>query len=276
MSNVQIFYVSLVSAFLLYAAYQWYGRYRFQKYMQRPFPEQWQATLQQRIPIYNRLSEELKKDLMQQVKRFMYFKKFVGCGGLTINDEIRVVVAAEACILLLNRPNSCYQGLKWIYIYPSTFIAKREQQDEYGVVSQKKSHLLGESWSNGRVVLAWDSVNSGIANPDDGHNVVLHEFAHQLDQEDGRADGAPLLYTRDSYKIWARVFSDEFNRLQSEVKRGRKSIIDDYGATDPAEFFAVATETFFERPDLMFSRHQQLFLALQDYYKVDPRKWKPS
>lgn len=274
MTNVALFYSLLVAALTLYGGFYWYGQKKFQRYMRRPFPNSWQEILERRIPVYKRLSNAMQQELEQLIKRFLYYKEFVGCSGFDITDEVRVVVAAEACVLLLNRPNSCYRGLKWIYMYPSTFVAQREQRDEYGVVSQQRSYLLGESWSNGRVVLAWDSVNAGIADPDDGHNVVLHEFAHQLDQEDGRADGAPLLYTRDSYNVWARVFSKEFCTLQTRVSEGRKTLIDEYGATDPAEFFAVVTETFFERPELMYARHQQLFLALQDYYRVDPRSWK--
>lgn len=273
MSNVQIFYLLLFLGVSLYLAYRWFNRLRYRRAMAQPFAAAWEQHLIKRMSFYGRLPASLKLDLQQCIKQFLYQKQFIGCAGLEMSDEIRLVIAAEACLLLLNRPNTCYRGLRWIYVYPSTFIAKREQRDAYGVVTEGRTHLLGESWSNGRVILAWDSVTRGISDPDDGHNVVLHEFAHQLDQEDGSADGAPLLYTRDGYHIWSRVFSREFLVLQQRVSKGKTSLIDSYGAINPAEFFAVVTELFFERPQIMAEKHKDLFAALADYYRVDPRDW---
>jgi len=153
-------------------------------------------------------------------------------------------------------------------------IAKQAEKNEYGLVSQQKRHLLGESWQNGKVILAWDSVESGMSNFHDGSNVVLHEFAHQLDQESGQANGAPLLYTKDGYRIWSQVFSEEFSALQHSLAVGHHSLIDSYGATNPAEFFAVVTELFFERPASLKKAHAQLFQLLKDYYQLDPRDWR--
>lgn len=274
MNRYQIYFtlVALLPlAALLYAGLR---RFRYRRAMVLEFPPAWAQFLHKRLPVYRRLTTTEQEELQALIKHFLYTKTFIGCNGLEITDEIRVVIAAEACLLLLNRPSSRYAGLRWIYVYPTTFIARREQQDSYGVVSQQNNPLLGESWGNGRVVLAWDSVRSGMANFSDGHNVVLHEFAHQLDQEDGSADGAPLLYTRDSYRIWAQVFSREFEQLQRAVSRGQESLIDSYGATNPAEFFAVVTEVFYERPHELYAQSPDLFDALQDYYRVDPRRWK--
>jgi len=242
--------------------------------MARAFPDAWVDILQRRLPIYNKLTNSLQENLQAKIQKFLYTKQFVGCDGFEISDEVRVIIAAEACLLVLNRPSTAYKKLRWIYIYPSTFIAKREQQDAYGIVSPANSHLLGVSWSNGKVVLAWDSVERGVNNFRDGQNVVLHEFAHQLDQEDGSADGAPLLYTRDAYSVWSRVFSHEFENLHKNLERRKPSLIDSYGATNPAEFFAVVTELFFEKPGSMRKEHPELFEVLRHYYKLDPAQWQ--
>lgn len=134
--------------------------------------------------------------------------------------------------------------------------------------------MLGESWQNGKVILAWDNVLHGASNFVDGRNVVLHEFAHQLDSESGSADGAPLLAGKSCYRSWAAALSQEFEELQKDSRYDRRSLMDHYGATNPAEFFAVATETFFEKPRQMAKHHAELFSVLQDYYRIDPGEWR--
>ncbi|SMF52803.1 hypothetical protein SAMN02745866_03360 [Alteromonadaceae bacterium Bs31] len=258
---------------LVAAVFYGFRRWRYRRAVVRPFPEAWSEILTRRLVVYRKLPDTQRAELERLILHFLYTKRFEGCAGLELTDEMRVIIAAEACLLILNRPSRRYAGLRWIYVYPSTFIAKREQQNEYGVVSGTSSHLLGESWSNGRVILAWDSVERGIADFSDGHNVVLHEFAHQLDQEDGTSDGAPLLYTRDSYAIWAQVFSREFSQLQRSLSFGFNTLIDRYGATNPAEFFAVVTELFFERPRAMQQHHPELYMQLKEYYRLDPVCW---
>jgi hypothetical protein len=270
-----MFIVLVTIAAAVVIGIMYYKKQQYNNAVNCKFPSNYIVLLEKRLPVYQYLPEELKQQLHRQILRFLYTKTFIGCNGLIITDEIRVVIAAEACLLILNRPNSGYAGLKWIYVYPSVFVAKQAQKNEYGLVSQQKRHLLGESWQNGKVILAWDSVESGMSNFHDGNNVVLHEFAHQLDQESGQANGAPLLYTRDSYRIWSQVFSKEFNTLQQTLAVGQSSIIDGYAATNPAEFFAVITELFFERPVALQQKHPQLFELLEDYYQLDPRDWLP-
>jgi hypothetical protein len=141
------------------------------------------------------------------------------------------------------------------------------------ITSNGQSVRLGESWQSGPVVLAWDSVKGGTLNITDARNVVLHEFAHQLDQEDGAADGAPILERRSRYITWARVLSKEYEVLRKKMRKHRRSVLDKYGATNPAEFFAVATETFFEKPRQMEKEHPELYDELKNYYKVDPAAW---
>ena len=205
------------------------------------------------------------------MKIFLLEKSFEGCGGLTITDEIRVTIAAQACMLLLNRKEGCYPKLYSVLVYPSTYVAGGK--GFFSSQSEPESVRLGESWARGAVVLAWDSVRQGAFNFSDGHNVAMHEFAHQLDQEDGVADGAPVLENRSAYTSWARVFSREFARLQEKKRKGKHSLLDKYGATNPAEFFAVATESFFEKPKQFQKKHPELYAELQGYYKVNPIEW---
>jgi Mlc titration factor MtfA (ptsG expression regulator) len=218
----------------------------------------------------------LRLQLRKLIKQFLHQVHFDGAAGLEITDEIRVTIAAEACMLLLNRPSGVFPRLRYIIVYPTSFIVDHAQIDESGVAAQHPRGLLGESWQNGKVILAWDSVLHGARNFLDGRNVVLHEFAHQLDSETGSTNGAPLLFGPSAYRVWAEVLSDEFADLQSRTRRGKRSLMDDYGATNPAEFFAVATETFFEKPRQMAEHHEELFETLLAYYRIDPRDWQRS
>jgi Mlc titration factor MtfA (ptsG expression regulator) len=176
-------------------------------------------------------------------------------------------------MVILNRSSRVYPALRYIIIYPTSFVVERDHADASGVVGHHPRTLLGESWQNGKVILAWDSVLHGSGNFLDGQNVVLHEFAHQLDSETGSTNGAPLLGGASSYSTWAVVLSGEFKELQKLSKRRKRSLLDHYGATNPAEFFAVATETFFEKPRQMAKHHRELFEILEAYYKIDPREW---
>ncbi|MCI5107548.1 MAG: zinc-dependent peptidase [Pseudomonadales bacterium] len=246
---------------------------RRRRILARAFPESWLRILQQRLPFFGRLSTHEQQRFKELIRLFLADKQFIGCAGQEINDDIRVTIAAQACLLVLNRPESHYQNLRSILVYPSTFVAKREVRDELGLVSTSHSAMLGESWSQGKVVLAWDNVEHGVRDLHDGQNVVLHEFAHQLDSESGATNGAPLLLTRGGYKSWATVFQMEFEQLQQSVLLHQPSLIDEYGATNPAEFFAVATETFFERPREMAAHHSELYRELSGFFKIDPARW---
>jgi Mlc titration factor MtfA (ptsG expression regulator) len=192
---------------------------------------------------------------------FLDEKNFEGAGGLEMTDEIRVTIAAQACVLLLHRDTDYYPGLLSIVVYPSTFKRKSHKHGLEG-----EATLLGESHSYDRVVLAWDSVRSGAANMHDAHNVVLHEFAHQLDYEDGLYDGTPALPNRSAIRTRAKVFSEDFAQLSAEGD----AVLDGYGAENSAEFFAVATETFFEKPEQLRSTHPKLYEQLALYFKQDP------
>lgn len=163
------------------------------------FPPDWTRILEERFPLYARLPDEDRKELQGHVHVFLAEKKFEGCGGLEINDEMKVCIAAQACLLLLHRDTDYYPGLRSILVYPNTYVVKTTRHVGAGVVEERPESRLGEAWHLGAVVLAWDAVHHGTANPDDGHNVVFHEFAHQLDFEDGQADGAPVLVGEDGW-----------------------------------------------------------------------------
>lgn len=239
--------------------------------LQQPFLDEWGEILKRNLPPYAKLSADLRQELHQDMKIFLAEKSFEGCGGLAITDEIRVTIAAQACMLLLNREEDCYPKLSSVLVYPSTYVAGGKGL--FTDKSKQKSVRLGESWGHGVVVLAWDSVKQGAFNFKDGRNVAMHEFAHQLDQEDGVADGAPILEGRSAYTSWAAVFSKEFNLLQEKKRKRKRSLLNKYGATHPAEFFAVATEAFFEKPKQLQKKHPELYEELQDYYKVNPIEW---
>ena len=251
---------------------KWIRPTRRKRLFASPFPDEWVGILEENVPLYRLLPEPLRRELHGHINVFLGEKTFEGCGGLEMTDEIRVTIAAQACILLLNRRTKCYPRLISILVYPSAYVAKKHKGPGSTEVADVQVRL-GESWQHGAVVLSWDSVIRGASDIKDGHNVVMHEFAHQLDQEDGAADGAPILEQRSQYVTWARVLSRDFEQLQKKARRGRRTVMHRYGASNPAEFFAVLTETFFEKPRQLKKKHPELYDEVKDFYKVDPLEW---
>jgi len=244
-------------------------RRRRERVRARPFPPEWRAVLERRFPLYERLSPEDRRELEGHVQVFLEEKSFEGAGGLEIRDEIRVLVAAQACVLLLRRDTDYYPRMRSVVVYPAAYLAEHRSA-EGGVVTEGRQTRLGESWSSGAVVLSWSDVRAGARDLRDGHNVVFHEFAHQLDLEDGGVDGVPELEGGSAYRAWARVFAAEYLELRRNARAGRSSVLDDYGATEPAEFFAVATEAFFEKPLALRRKHPELYAELAAFYRQDP------
>jgi Mlc titration factor MtfA (ptsG expression regulator) len=239
----------------------------------RPFPDYWREILKHRVPYVRRLPADLQLQLKRHMQVFIAEKHFVGCDGLEITDEVRVTIAAQACLLLLNRRTDYFPDLTHILVYPGSFIVKRVRNDPSGVLLEQRQTLAGESWSQGKVILSWADVLAGAGDVEDGRNVVIHEFAHQLDQEDGVANGAPILGKRAYQQRWVEVFTREFTTLQQRAELQQASLLDHYGATDPAEFFAVASEVFFERPQQLSAEHPALYELLSGFYKVNPLSW---
>lgn len=254
-----------------------YFRWARQRALARSLASGELAVIERSIPFYRQLAPDLQRQLQRMVVQFLHQKKFIGCAGLEVSDEMRLTIAAQACLLLLNKPSKVYRELHTILLYPGAFIADRAEVGPGGVVTAARQQMLGESWSDGRIVLSWDDVARGTLDWQGGNNVVLHEFAHQLDSESGSTNGAPYLGSPDSYRSWSEVLSRDYANLRHEAWLGRQdSVLDHYGATSPAEFFAVVTETFFTRPWQLAERHAALYGELEKYYRVDPRAWLPA
>ncbi len=239
----------------------------------RPFPPLWNSIIENNLPIYPHLSPTERRRLQGHIQVFLAEKQFIGCNGLQVTEEMKVIIAAVACLLLLNERGKYFPKLRSILIYPTAYFTKETTVSGKYVVEEKPVVRLGESWSKDLLILSWQQVKKDTLNWKDGQNVVLHEFAHQLDQEEGKVEGVPILQNNSDYSNWSKVMTQEYKQLCNDVEKGRKTVMYSYGATRPAEFFSVATETFFEKPQQLQKKHPELYQLLQNYYKLDPIKW---
>lgn len=237
------------------------------------FKDEWKLVLEQDLPLYSQMPTELKERLHGKIAQFISTTFFEGCGDLELTDTMILSVAAQACILVLGYDGKPYPNLNTVLLYPSAFETTSTALGPGGTIIERKVAAVGESWDDGTVILAWDSVRNGAANIFDGHNVTFHEFAHQLDAMDGDTDGVPLLPSEAAYQTWANVLGEHCSNLIDRVQRRQKTIIDSYGATNPGEFFAVATETFFEKPKQLQKKRPELYDELKSFYNLDPVKW---
>ena len=242
--------------------------YQRQKIRKKTFSSHWISLLEKKVDLYLKLPIKLRQELRQLILVFLREKEFIGGGGLTITDEIKIVIAANACLLLLGNSSNYYPYLDSILVYPYIFKVKRKQQLQELYIEQE--HILsGESWGkHGLIVLSWAQIQQDLNNYNSGHNVILHEFAHQLDQEDGSMNGVPKLKNNQEYKIWSEVFQQAYQQLLHNLQRGKKTVINAYGATNPAEFFAVATETYFTKPKVLKRQYLSLYQQLNNYYQI--------
>jgi len=265
------------------AAAPWLLARKRQKLRSQPFPVAWRRILRKRVPGVQRLPADLQLRLKGDMQVFLAEKPIIGCAGLKVTDEMRVTLAAQACLPLLGARRGYYPKLKQILLYPGAFVVERPHTGMAGVQMEQRRALAGESWVQGQVLLSWQDVLNGAADPSDGHNVVVHEFAHQLDQVKGFANGAPPLSTALAYRNWSKVMQAEFNALRSRLAQAERDaaqglettvgLIDPYAATDPAEFFAVCSEVFFERPLELAAQHPALYQQLSRYYRLNPLSW---
>src|SRR2546426_10003720 len=239
-----------------------------------PIPDAWPGIVERNVSLARGLSSEERERLLRLVQIFLADKHFEGSGGLTLTEEMKVTIAAEACLLLLHLEGPCYPSLRTVLVYPHGFVPKVARSPGTGEVAPPPVRLMGESWGDGVVVISWDDTVRGARNPADGENVVLHEFAHQLDAEDGITDGTPIL-APGALRTWGGVLSEEYERLRRDIAEDRGSALDEYGATNKAEFFAVATETFFEKPLQLEREHPELYGQLQQFYQQDPARRAP-
>ena len=237
----------------------------------RPFPNEWLKIIKRNVAFFTRLSANDQAELLDHIQVFLAEKNFEGCAGQEITDEVRATIAAQACLLLLHRKTDYFPRLLTILVYPSTYSVQEQRPITAEIWEEGKSHRAGETARTmGSLVLAWDAVKSGAADPSDGKNVVLHEFAHQLDYENFAADGTPALANRKQQLAWREVMRTEFASLRAAEETGIPTLLDTYGATNAAEFFAVSTEAFFERPVMLRAQHPRLYAEFQDYFRQNP------
>jgi MtfA peptidase len=253
--------------------WSWFRKRRRKKILAVPFPSEWEGHIQSSIPYYEHLNKEEKKRLQNLIQIFITEKHWLGCGGLELTDEIRVMIAAYACLLILALPNNYYRNVKSIYVYPTTVLSPERPIsffDVHTAPARGPMPILGEAHYRGPVILVWDTVKRETRHPEHGHNVVYHEFAHKLDMLDGKADGTPPLTTPEEYQRWIEICSKVYLKLCDKVERDQHTFLDSYAATNEAEFFAVATEYFFSKPEDMKRSRPELYEVLQGFYRQDP------
>jgi Mlc titration factor MtfA (ptsG expression regulator) len=263
--------VSVIAIAIL--IYPLWVKWQRDRLMAKPVPRHWLNIIESNLAIYHSLEIHQQKQLQGYVQVFLKEKQFIGCMGLQVTEEMRVTIAAIACLLLFGDRKTYFPNLRSIMIYPHAYIVNEIVMRDHYIVEERLVARLGESWTQDQIILSWEQIQQDLRNWQDGHNVILHEFAHQHDQEDGRAEGVPILPRTLDYALWAKVMTTDYLQLCDQVERQHKTIIDSYGATNPAEFFAVVTETFFEKPKQLYQHHSSLYELLQRYYQLDPRQW---
>jgi len=252
--------------------FSYFRNRRRKRLLVTPLPKAWWDIIDDNVPIVREMDRVDRAELGGIVQILMHEKTFEGCGGLVITDPIKLTILAQAAILLLHRDTGYYPTLRTILVYPSAYFANHQQALSDGTIIEGTQARLGESWYQGALVLAWDNVQSSAHNHDDGRNVTLHEFAHQIDGVATGMDGAPSLPSAARYREWARVLGGEYEHLIDELHKGHKTKLDPYAATNPPEFFAVATEYFFEKTGMMKRHYPELYDELAGFYQQDRAK----
>lgn len=251
--------------------FAWLDERRRKRILQAPFPEEWTQALRRNMVHFAYLDADEQRRLCDLIQLFIHDTHWEGCAGLELTDEIKVSIAGQACLLVLNLEHVQYANVETILVYPSTFVPRRVEGSIFanpGIVNPALP-LLGEAHQRGPVILTWDAVQRSGRHPELGQNVVYHEFAHKLDMLDGAVDGVPPLKDRAAYERWESVYKAEYERLRELSAQGREGLLDPYGSTDPAEFFAVVTEAFFDRPLELVAQHPELYQESSAFYRQD-------
>jgi Mlc titration factor MtfA (ptsG expression regulator) len=251
-----------------------FGKRRRRSLAAQPWPEAWRAYARRYAPLYDLIPEEARARLEPLVQIFLAEKSFEGCGGLTVDDQVRVAIATQACLLQLRKEADLYPRLDTVLVYPDTFVVDRSVEEDDGLVTELKEELLGESWDSGALILSWSDVVRDAKELGDGYNVVIHEFAHQLDEENNIAEGMPLLPDAALAADWSRRLGEVYAELCADVARGEETYFDAYAAESPAEFFAVCSEEFFTAGAGLAAEYPDLYAVLARYYGLDPASWR--
>jgi len=230
-------------------------------------PAEWQAAFAS-LAVLDGLGAEQRQRLRELAVLFLHRKSFDGAHGLEVTRPMRLVIALQACLPILELGLDCYDGWETVIVYPSGFAPEHVYTDEYGVEHRTRDELSGEAWARGPVLLSWDDTED--AGELDGYNLVIHEFAHKLDMQNGEANGFPPLHPDMDPAEWTRVFSAAYADFERRCAHGEDIGIDEYAASDPAEFFAVLSEIFFERPDLLQDYYPAVYGLLRRYYRQHP------
>ena len=270
---VVLFSLLVLATLAWFVAQPWLRARRRAHLRERPFPSTWLDILKRDLPWVLELPAPQRTTLLGHVQVFLAEKAFIGCRGLEVTDTMRVTIAAQACLLLLGQPRGYFPRLRQILLYPGSFLVTRKRGDGTGVTHEWREVLVGESWAEGQVVLSWEDVQADSTQPLAGANVVIHEFAHQLDQDGGAANGAPHMRDANLAQHWRNVMRNEYQALRWRVQQGENTLIPAYGAREPGEFFAVLCETFFLRPHELRQRHPEIYTLLAHYLALEPVAW---
>ena len=257
--------------FAIYVVWRWLRQRKRNRLLATPLNQEQRAVLARLVPIVRRLPEKLRPNLEGRINLFLDQVTFRGNLGVEVTDEMKLSIAAQACLPIINSP-VWYDTLRNVLIYPSAFSARRDTHDGF-VIHERNHGMLGESWNRGPVVLSWDHALQGGLDADDGYNVVIHEFAHQLDSLTGHTNGIPILRKGQTYAGWETAMLNAFQDHVDRVESGRPTLIDPYGATNHEEFFAEAVVVFFEKPRALQREEPALYAQLSELLALDPAKW---
>lgn len=247
----------------------WFKRSRRKKIHKQPWPESWSLHLNRNVRLTWEMTPAELQEIQRRIKIFVAETRFEGCDGLQVTEEMQVTVAAQACLMLLGVENFYFDNVKTVLMFPAAFDRKTNDGVSHG--SQTR---LGEAWQGGPIILSWRDTLKGGRNEDDGRNLVIHEFAHALDGLDGEMGGQIIFEDKQFMAQWRTTIDREFAELVQAKESQKRTLLDHYGATNRAEFFAVACETFFEKPREFRAEHPELFDLLTTYFGVDPHSWQ--
>jgi len=249
----------------------WSRRQTRSRLLATELSDEQRVIVDRQVPLTRRLPVELRSKLEGKISLFLDQIQFIGCNGLEVTEEMRLSIVAQACLLVVNT-DTWYENLHTILIYPGAFKSKRSRRSGY-VVTEREIVRTGESWARGPVILSWQHAQEGAVNDHDGHNVVFHEFAHQIDDLSGRTDGVPNLGNDQNISVWAKAFMEAYRRHVHHIEHERRTLLDAYGAEGPEEYFAVAVEAFFERPAALRHAEPAVYEQLSKLFRLDPSKW---
>ncbi|WP_017293107.1 M90 family metallopeptidase [Geminocystis herdmanii] len=276
MLDILLFLLIIIFIFTYYLIIPYQVKTRRKSLKKAIFPIDWANFLEHNIYLYRILPSDLKLELQDYIKVFLEEKQFVGKNGFIITEEVKLSIASQACILLLGdkeNKRNYFPYLKYIYVYPD-IILENQKSPENPIILLGLSSVGNKSGHDGVIYLSWTEVAKQSQFPSKGENVILHEFAHQLDQAFGNATGMPRLRNLQESLAWREIFTQEYYNHCQGVKNQQPTVIDAYGALNPAEFFAVVTEGFFLKPRLLQTYHPLLYEQLSRYYNVSSIEWR--